>query len=227
MNRFPVSRATSSCWRSKRRISIREDTPFSVVFSEFLGSMGWFRLGSPLISLNVKERILNHMVSSSKESFLCSSETSLKKKYPQTIHFIQCVAFTSFKLYFDQWRCHGMIPALVFLAEWSHINPISQVPNSGLIKWGMITYLTSLFATSVRFLITTKYILCILLKMLLKIFISCIFNKIHNIKISNDRKLKNRKMYPNNQTPAILTSLVSILSLLQYRWTKLQLKIFI
>lgn len=73
-------------------MSIREDTPFSDIFSEFFGSAGWVRLGSALISLSVKERILNHMVSSSKESFLCSSETFLKQKHPQTVHFTQPAA---------------------------------------------------------------------------------------------------------------------------------------
>lgn len=92
-------------------MSIREDTPFSEVFSEFFGSTGWVRFGSPLISLNVKVRILNHMVSSSKESFLCSSETFLKQKHPQTIHFTQPVAFKVFSICFHPSRNLSIVSA--------------------------------------------------------------------------------------------------------------------
>lgn len=93
-------------------MSIREDTPFSEVFSEFFGSTGWVRLGSPLISLNVKVRILNHMVSSSKESFLCSSETFLKQKHPQTVHFTQPVAFKTLSICFHPLRNLRIVSAL-------------------------------------------------------------------------------------------------------------------
>lgn len=79
-------------------MSTREDTPFSDVFSEFFGSTGWVRLGRALISLNVKERILNHMVSSSRESFLCSSETFLKQKNAQIVHFTQPATFKALSL---------------------------------------------------------------------------------------------------------------------------------
>lgn len=41
--------------------------------------MLWPRVGSPLISRNVKDRIRSQMVSSSKESFRCSSEMLLRR----------------------------------------------------------------------------------------------------------------------------------------------------
>lgn len=136
INRFPVSTAASSCWRSKRRISIREDTPFSAVFSEFFGSTVWLRLGSPLMSLNVKERILNQMVSSSKESFLCSSETSLQQKHHQTTHFIYTVEFKFFNICCHQSMHLWMTPASIY-----HLNDLGQAKNclkchlSISIKW--------------------------------------------------------------------------------------------
>lgn len=78
-NFFPESTAASSCCSRARMVSILDETPFSAVFSEFFGWMVWPRVGSPLTSLNVKERIRNHSVSSSRESFRCSSEMSLGK----------------------------------------------------------------------------------------------------------------------------------------------------
>lgn len=97
-------------------MSIREDTPFSDIFSEFLGSTGWVRLGSPLISLNVKERILNHMVSSSKESFLCSSETFLKQKHSQSVHFTQPAASKALSLWFPLSGYLSTGPAFTWLS---------------------------------------------------------------------------------------------------------------
>lgn len=151
--------ATSSCWRSKRRMSIREDTPFSVVFSEFFGSTEWLRLGSPLTSLSVKERILNHTVSSSKESFLCSSETSLKKKHPKPSILFK-FAFTSFKVHFHQARCLNG-PSIHLLAEWSWTNQNHPSPHFSMHKMGMIAYVMGHLPLNTIFLI--KYLSCIFL----------------------------------------------------------------
>lgn len=100
-------------------MSTREDTPFSDIFSEFFGSTGWVRLGRALISLNVKERILNHMVSSSRESFLCSSETFLKQKYAQIVHFTQPATFKALSTWFPvrTMQCSSCLPLGLSLAS--------------------------------------------------------------------------------------------------------------